>query len=215
MAKSSNGLLGNFRGRIGKVVIYEMYGKPMMRSLPTKERKKASKKLKKEQDGFAKVMKYLSPASKFIRIGFRDAAEDTAPFHKAKSWNINKYRNSLTRDPGEWLTFCLGERAGALDLRLEEIAPDRVKVSWGEPGGDIYSGEDEVMLLAVERENHNVIYRLNAGRRKDKIAEIDFSPFGKTKAVDIFIAFHSSPLYQGKKDLRNISTSQWVGELTS
>ena len=152
--------------------------------MPTQKRIKASPKLKEEQDGFAEVMKFLSPASNVIRIGFRDAAE-TAAFHKAKSWNLKNYRKSPTKDPCEWLTYSLGERARALAPGIEEIIADKLKVCWGEADEALSSGEDDVMLLAVNIVSKAVKFKMHAARRKDFQAEMELPAYKAGESIDI------------------------------
>ena len=214
MAKSKKDPLGGFRGRIGNLVVYEMYGKPCVRSMPAKTSKKASEKLKKEQEGFATVMHYLTPATKFIQMGFAEAAENTAPFHMAKSWNINNYRKSQTKDPSEWLQYSLGERAGSQGMQLKEVPGQLLEVSWGQPEeGKPCAENDIVMLLTINSKSKTASYRLHAACRKDGQAVIELPERRSGEAVEVFVAFRKLGAEQGKKDLKNVSNSQWVGRV--
>lgn len=59
MATLKNGIIGGFSGRLGNVVVYEMFGKTVVRSLPQKNQKKATGKRKQYQDDFRYVMKWM------------------------------------------------------------------------------------------------------------------------------------------------------------
>ncbi|MBW6498129.1 MAG: hypothetical protein K0B09_07065 [Bacteroidales bacterium] len=211
MAYTKEGFLGPFKGRIGKVVFYEMYGKTVGRSLPSVKRKPAKGALKESQNDFARVMKIMQKVKPFVRLGFKDMAEGRSAFHTALSENLKRYRLAENREELTWLCVSKGERAGALDLTLN-IEGKVATVSWGEPEPRRpFAPNDRVMLLAFNPATIDSNYDLHAATRAEGTATLILPPAKEEENMLVFISFLNATGMGDKKNLKNISDSQLVG----
>lgn len=203
--------MGPFKGRIAKVVFYEMNGKMVARSLPTVKRKPAKGALKASQNDFARVMKIMQKVKPFLRLGFNDMAEGRSAFHTALSENLKRYRLAENRDDLTWLCVSKGERAGALNVTVN-IEGKVATVNWGEPEPRRpFSLSDRVMLLAFNPATVDSNYNLQAATRAAGTAKLILPSAKKDENMLVFISFMNATEMGDKKNLKNISNSQLIG----
>jgi hypothetical protein len=209
MANSKQGLIAGFSGQIGEVVIYQMMGKTVIRSLPTRKRAPAKGALKKSQDGFARMMKIMQAVKPFIKAGFHDVAEGRTAFHTALSENIKRRSQSNHPDSLHWLKVSSGKRAGANDLTVQ-CEGNSATVSWGPtPAGKISSIDDSVLLLALNTTTLDCTSNLYAASRKKGEALLELPMARKDEEVLVFVAFRSITSAV-KKSVKNFSESQVI-----
>ncbi len=211
MAYTKEGFLGPFKGRIAKVVFYEMYGKMVARSLPSVKRKPAKGALKASQNDFARVMKIMQKVKPFVRLGFKDMAEGRSAFHTALSENLKRYRLAENQEDLKWLCLSKGERAGALDLTVNTEGKVAT-VTWGEPEPRRpFAPNDQVMLQAINPATLDTNYNLQAATRIAGTATLTLPPTKEGEHMLVFISFMNATGNTDKKNLKNISDSQLVG----
>jgi len=210
MAFSQEGLLGEFRGRLGNLVIYKMNGKIVMRTRPSRQQGPARGRQKETQESFARVMAILQPLKSWLKMGFNDLAGGKYVFHKALSENLKRF--NAAADPGEldWLQLSMGDRAGAQNLQVQ-LPEGAAQLSWGEPEpGKPYDDQDRVMLLALNTNTLQFTDSARAGQRSDGQASIALPPTEEGEKIMVFITFFDLAGAIIKKDLKNISNSQIV-----
>ena len=211
MAFTKEGFLGNFKGQLGNTVVYEMYGKTVIRSKPAYKRRPAKGALKQAQSDFSRVMKIMQATRSVIRLGFRDVAEGRSAFHTAMSANLVNYRNSETPEDLRWLVVSQGDRAGALDVAME-VQDNKATITWGDPEpGKPYSVNDQVMLMAINDKTLQTTDKVQAAKRSEKTAEIVLPPVKEGESLLVFITFHNPLEAAAKKSPKNMSVSQWIG----
>ncbi|MEE4178683.1 MAG: DUF6266 family protein [Bacteroides sp.] len=210
MAYSKEGVLANFKGRLGKMVVYQMNGKTVVRSMPTRKGGQVSPKLKESQGHFAKVMSVMAAVKPFIRIGFNDLAEGKFVFQRALSENLIRYKESENPDFFDWLLVSKGERAGAMDLNVQVLG-NEAKVSWGDAkAGMPWDKNDHVLLLALNTVTLEETDNLKAGIRSKGQASLKLPTAEAGQPVLVFIAFYDLAGAAVKADPANISNSQAV-----
>lgn len=210
MAYSQEGILANFKGRLGKMVVYQMNGKTVVRSMPTRKGGQVSPKLKESQGHFARVMSVMTAVKPFIRVGFNDLAEGRFVFQRALSENLLRYKAAENPDDFDWLMVSQGERAGAKDLNVL-VQGGEVKVSWGEAeAGKPWDKNDHVMLLALNTVTLEETDNLKGGVRSKGQASLKLPKAEAGQPVMVFIAFYDLAGAAVKADLENISSSQAV-----
>ncbi|MEE4177077.1 MAG: DUF6266 family protein [Bacteroides sp.] len=211
MASTKEGPLGNFSGKIGNVVAYEMFGKTVMRSRPSGKRRPAQGALKEAQSDFSKVMKVMQSVRSVVRVGFNPQAMGRSAFHAAMSVNLVNYRNAANPDDLRWLVISQGERAWAQDV-LKTIEGNKIVVSWGDPEvGKPNSVNDQVMLLALNDTTLENTENLQAALRKEKRAELILPPAKEGENILVFMAFHNPIEAASHKSLENVSDSRLIG----
>ncbi len=212
MANVQEDLLNGFTGKVGDVVIYKAFGKMIVRSMPSKKRAPAPPTQKKGMDGFARAMKLMQACKEFVRIGFKDVAENRSAFHTALSENIKRQHQDTQPDTLHWLLLSHGERAGAKDMELTRQDKQLV-VSWQDPVPDMPSSpRDQVMLLALNSTTLETTTSLFKARRSDQNAPISMPPAKKGHKIMVFISFYQ-PLGETKKSPENVSQSAIVGNV--
>ncbi|MBW6499410.1 MAG: hypothetical protein K0B09_13550 [Bacteroidales bacterium] len=208
MAYAKQGLLGEFKGRLGNTVIYEVYGKTRIRLKPSVKPPPATGAKKQAQEDFKLVMSLMQATKAFVRIGFYDQAEGRSAFHEGLSFNLNSYRQAENKDIGAWLQLSNGQRAGAQNLAIQREGKKAI-VSWGAPEpGKVAAGDDAVLLLALNTCNFDCNWVLSKYQRSQQQAEIILPPLKEDEECLVFVAFRKQ--LQVKKDIRNISASQVV-----
>jgi len=211
MAFTKEGFLGHFSGKLGNTVVYEMYGKTVIRSKPAYKRRPAKGALKQAQTDFSRVMKIMQAVRSVIRLGFRDVAEGRSAFHTAMSLNLVNYRSAENPEDLRWLVVSQGDRAGAQDLAME-VQDKNANITWGDPEpGKPYKMNDQVLLLAINNMTLQTTDKVQAARRSEKRAEIALPAAKEGENILVFIAFHNPLEAVSKKSPKNFSKSLLVG----
>ena len=211
MGYSKDGILGDFRGRVGNLVMYQMHGKTVVRIRPAGRSGKPSPALKAAQGDFARVMGVMRKMKWFVRTGFYFVAEGRSPFHQALSENLLRYRAAEEKDDLKWLLLSRGTRAGALDAACS-IGDEYVDISWGAPEeGKPWADDDQAMVVATNNTTLLMAGSLSAGPRSNGHARVRRPPTGAGEEVRVFLAFRCALPTPGGKDIENVSESVVVG----
>jgi hypothetical protein len=202
MATSANGIPGSYQGKIARVVMYELMGQMVVRSLPSSKPARATGAKKQSQDDFRHVQNVLKNTLPFIRRGWHDVAHGRIAFHEAMSANLFSYRNSGQKESLEWFQPSMGKRASAASISWSREQKGAL-VQWGDaPQGMISEPSDLVMIMAVNRSTLQSTFS-QENRRREKSAHITLPPMEGDQQVDVFVSFiNSNPL---KKDPANVS----------
>lgn len=132
MGTLKNGILGGFSGRLGNVVVYEMHGKTVVRSLPSVKQKKATGKRKQYQDDFRYVMKWMQVLKPMIDKCWLVESPQKSSFKQAFSFNLKRYREVERPETYEWLQVSQGTYPGLEDLSFTALE-NRFRISWQIP----------------------------------------------------------------------------------
>jgi hypothetical protein len=210
MAFSQEGLLGDFSGRIGNLVVYKLKGKTVIRSMPAVKRGPARGRLKQTQDGFSRVMTVVRGLKAFVKVGFHDFAGGDYVFQRALSENLKRYHSAGSPAGLDWLLLSAGERAGTQQLSLE-VNGISATIKWGEPEPDKpWSENDTVMVLALNTSNLQSTQKSSTARRSQGKATLSLPPAKEGERIRVFVAFmHLEGRMTGLSP-KNISDSQWV-----
>lgn len=203
MAQVKDGINGPVKGRVGNVVFYTMYGKTIARSLPQiNRRKKPTLKQQAQRQKMKLVQELLQPLRHFIKITFAPAAQDNAPYHVAKSYNLlhaihGEYPNQTINWPKVQLS------AGSIELP-DDCLVQRVEGGWyfrwsSQKG----RASDTLVVIAFVPENNWVEYQLTGVKRAEE--EFFWKVDNDGALWHVWIAFRS-------QDETNISDSRYVGE---
>lgn len=208
MATSSSGLFGDFSGKIGNLVVYQMNGKTIVRTRPSVKHKAATGKRKQYQEDFSFLMKLMQATSDYIKIGFKELAVNSTTFRKALSSNLKKYRG-LQRPSGlEWLDLSIGERAGVQNFAVSLLTETKIKYKWGEAEAGLpFDKNDAVMAMVLNTKTLLSTKIFYSARRENYGLEIDAPPFEDVEDLFCFLTL-IKPNFHTKADLKNISNSQ-------
>ncbi|MBE0637027.1 MAG: hypothetical protein IH598_00730 [Bacteroidales bacterium] len=217
MARANTGILGDFSGRIGNIVVYKLNGKTVMRMRPSGSKKKATPGQQQSRDDFSHVMKYMQRLKDVVNTGFYDVTEGRFAFHSALSANLNAYRLAGKPASAEWLKISEGDRSGAQEVQLEQFEDGTFKITWGQPEeGKKWSATDRVVLAIVNNTGKRISFTPKQSVLRNQ-GGITFSLLDATPGDELhfFIYFHDADGSLRKKDRRNVSPSQWVGKVVT
>jgi hypothetical protein len=209
MAHSKTGLLGAFSGKVSELVLYELYGKMIVRRKPTVKMPKATGAKKQSQEAFKETMRLMQAAGSFIRLGFSDVAAGRSAFHTAMSVNLQRRREAADPADHRWLQLSQGGRAGCTGLQLQQQDEKTVTLTWtGQAEGLPGQPYDKVLLMALNTTTFQDSWHMDKAIRSDGQATIPIPPVAPGQQLLVFIAFASIEGMAQKKDPRNISDSQ-------
>jgi hypothetical protein len=207
MAQSAEGFPGRYRGKIARVVMYEMFGKTVIRSMPSVKPPRAQGAKKEAQEDFVRVQKVVKAAKPFVKLGYQDMAVERIPFHEAMSVNLKRFRAMDEKQGLQWFLPSMGTRAGAIETRWYR-QQDKAMVQWGAPQQGMPSdGNDAVLLLAINTTTLAATFASHALRYRQH-AEITLPSAGPDEQIAICLAFLNT--FPRKKDPANVSQAQWV-----
>lgn len=193
MKNKFKGLFGEFSGRIGNLLVYELNGQTVVRTRPAGPQKKATGKRKQYQDDFRYVMRLMQMALEIVKIGFMEKDKKGTGFKKALGVNLKKYRALDRPKTLEWIELSRGELASANDLQTEILINGQLKITWDTTKEvDNSHPHDLVMLLLVNETNHDFMFsRQNVQRSKGELIE-NIPPQKEGEIVRGFISFYST-----------------------
>jgi len=200
MAISEDILIGGFKGRVGNMVVYQLYGKTVMRTLPSVKPKKATGAKKRNQDDFAQVMFPLRKVTAFIRQGFYHMARGCSPFNAAISANVRCFREAGRPDGIQWLVLSDGTRAGAELLTVQtDFIQSTAQISWGQPEtGKLSKLTDCVWAIAINARNFNMTREIEEVKRSEGKLIINLPEGDQGDEIHYFVSFFDH-FYPGSK----------------
>ena len=208
MKNKFKGLFGEFSGRIGNLIVYELNGQTVIRTRPAGPQKKATGKRKQYQDDFRHVMKLMQIAKHIVKIGFAEEGKKGTGFKKALGENLKKYRSLDRLESLEWLELSKGSLSGAASFSSELLADGQLKISWtGTEEGKPSYDEDQLLVLLV---NETTLKPLRLGRsysRKDSHLVVQAPAQKDGECLRVFVSFYLPELF-GKASKSLISNSQ-------
>lgn len=207
MSIIKHGILGNFSGKTGTVVGYELMGQGIMRSLPNERTKPPTENELANRKKFANVQAWLQKITPFLRVGFQNYAPTFQGFVAAKSYNsknavVGTFPN-FEIDPALALVS-FGTLPQATEANVVSEVSRTISFTWS--GGN-HAYDDRCMLMAYDTVNGNAVYETAGSRRQLGKAELKLEERWSGKKVHIYLAFVT-------EDRKNRSKSQYLGEIT-
>lgn len=157
MATLKNGIMGGLSGRLGNVVVYEMFGKTVVRSMPSVKQKKATGKRKQYQDDFKYVMKWMQYLKPLIDICWIPEPPHKKAFKPAFSHNLKRYREMERPQNYEWLELSKGEIAGLEQIEMKWIG-ESIQISWSNPTTEKPMHPDDTVYIQLVNASQSSTY---------------------------------------------------------
>ncbi|ACU05046.1 DUF6266 family protein [Pedobacter heparinus] len=205
---TSNGISGEFKGKLGNLVSYQLKGKTVIRHIGKSNKKPSAAQLATRQK-MATIIKFLQPAVPFVNVGFELEVQgtDKNPHNAAVSYNV---KNALQ---GQYPDITLDYSKVLLSKGILEpaILPEAtftgtlLEITW-QVAADMDWGikNDRTMLFIYCPELDKAVYVLSGARRSTGKDEIELPLSFVGKALQVYIAFKA---VNGK----SVSDSRWVG----
>lgn len=195
MGRLENSIFGQFKGRIGNLVSYQLKGKTITRTIGRSNKAPSLKQLSARQK-MKVVGTFLKPLLAFINVGFEHAVAgtDRHPHNEASSYNI---KHATT---GEYPDIEIDYAKVMLSMgsltppanAAASLTGNELKITWDvEPDMSWGIKNDRAMLL-IYCNPKKVIYLLSAARRVEgqDIIEVPDEYLGMP--LHIYLAFKAA-----------------------
>lgn len=206
MAILDNGFNGGFRGKLGKVVSYPLFGQQIIRTVGERHTPFSEKELANQRK-FVYTQQWFDPLTEFLRVGFQGYAQTYQGFVAAKSYNS---KNALiTDDAGFYIDparvlVSYGKQSMAAEAEVSSNEKGSVTFNWSKEGP--YRYDDRVMLVIYNPEMHKAKFETAGCRRQIGTATLQAGERFSGIKFHAYIAFVS-------EDRKSRSNSRYLGEI--
>ncbi|WP_207420215.1 DUF6266 family protein [Desertivirga brevis] len=197
MGKFSNGIFGNFYGKIGNVVGSSWRGIDYLKSLPKINKNRVPTQAQVEQQHrFALMTDFLAPLRPLLDVGYKNQAKKATAYNVALSENI---KNAITGNYPQFLVDfpALSLSSGVLllptNLAVAAAAELKVDFSWTDNSGKGKSLKtDNVFTLAFCPELDEVEYTLSEATRENGSLSMTLPAEWDGKEVETYLFMASA-----------------------
>lgn len=211
MGKVIQGILGPFSGKVGTVVGSVINGKGYMRGLSTSHKDAKTIRQKSQRLKFKLAQQLVSPASDFIKIGFRNYAVGQYARNVAMSYNLKAALTgsypSFGIDPSK-VMFSRGKLLEAEGCTASE-ASNKVNFTWTDNSAEEDADmSDFAMLIVYNFSKRKVADSLEVASRMDGKASLKIPASWSKDKLSCYIAFASV-------ENDKVSDSLYIGDVKS
>ncbi|WP_207423873.1 DUF6266 family protein [Desertivirga brevis] len=212
MGKFSNGIFGNFYGKVGNVVGSNWRGVDYLRSLPRMTKNRVATQGQLEQQAkFGLITAFLSSLRPFIEVGYKKLAVKQTAYNVAVADNV---KNAITGNYPDYdidpsaLSFSRGILPLPLDPAVAAAAERHVSFSWTDNSKKGKALEtDKVSVLLVNQVDEESEYSLGTVTRADGAIDVTVPAGWVGKEVDCYLFIASA---NGKE----VSNTFYGGKVT-
>lgn len=212
MATYTEGIMGNFKGKVGRVIGSSWKGIPYIKSLYDKRTKPARKNEQLNRNKFAMAHWWLKPVKGFVRMGYKGYSATVEGFIAAKSYLL---KNAFESDGDTMVVNPALMKVSYGDLPLPhnitavKSAPDQLQVSWDAVDKDFHPNAfDQVMILAYDIENGEAVDSITGQFRYVGKDTLFIPPATPERTYHIYAAFVAA-------DRSRQSTSIYLGTISN
>lgn len=194
MATYTDGINGNFKGKVGTVIGSSWKGKPYMKSLHSPRTIPPHKEEQRNRNKFGMAHRWLKPeeVKDFVRAGFKGYSPTVEGFLAAKSCLL---KNSFTSDGEEMIIdpalaqVSYGNLPLPANICAVKIAPDEVQITWDALGKNTEGACDQLMILAYDIENGEATSNITGQFRYVGTDTLEIPPAKPERTYHIYAAF--------------------------
>ena len=212
MGKFSEGIFGNFYGKVGRVVGSSWRGIDYLRSMPkaNKNRQLSAKQLE-QQARFALMTGFLNPLRDVLDIGYRNYAVGQTTYNSALSVNIVNGISGVYPDltvDYSLIQLSRGLLPGGINPLASAVAGAKISYSWTDnTGKGKAKANDTVIVLAFCSEDDQAVYNAGSATRADESLELELPADFAGKDVETYIVWAAT-------ENRAVSATAYTGKLT-
>lgn len=196
MGIAENGPFGTHRGKIGKLVYYELNGKMVVREAgvstkpPTGQQLKAQMQTQLSSQFFSTILPFINVSFSAVAAKERLNAHNLAMKQKRSTILKGDYPDvELVFDK---IQVSSGELMPAVDPEVIQL-PERLQFNWHtDPQMKWAESTDQVMLLAYFPEEKEMVYKLLGNNRLSGEDLLDIPEGLRGKYMETYIAFSSA-----------------------
>jgi hypothetical protein len=193
MATLKNGIAGNYKGKIGNLVFYQINGKQVVRTIGKITKAPTEAQLScRQQMGLINI--FLKPITGFVNTGFKLMTKGTTSgaYNMAVSYNKKHALQGIY--PNMEMDYAMalvtkGNLEGAINPEVE-LVPEGLKFTWLCPTGYSWpNGNDQAMLLAYFPLLKRAVFTLYGAKRSHCEDVLNIQPDLLNEYMEIYISF--------------------------
>lgn len=194
MATYTDGINGNFKGKVGTVIGSSWKGKAYMKSLHHPRTIPPHKLEQQNRNKFGMAHHWLKPedVKAFVRAGFKGYSPTVEGFLAAKSCLL---KNSFTNDGDEMVIdpalaqVSYGDLPLPANITADKTAPDELQITWDAVERNTEGACDQLMILAYDIENGEAISNITGQFRYVGKDSLGLPPAEPERTYHIYAAF--------------------------
>jgi hypothetical protein len=203
----NEGILGFFRGKVGRVVGSVIRGVHYMKGLGDVRVDNPSQAQLNQRLKFALVMGFLKPLQNLLKTGFQSGKTGLTPLNKAMSANLNEAITGIspnfTLDYSKFV-FSKGNLQRPMGVGADVAAQANMVFSWDNAGAS--TGSDLATILVYNPIKDVYVVMPNAAARSAKTFTLQLPLDFAGESVHMWISFVSV-------DGLQVSNSHYIGAL--
>lgn len=198
MATYNQGILGGFSGKIGPVIGSNWRDKHVLRSVPTKSKKKPSKAQLQQRHKFAFVLQFINPLKSILSETFGSMVGSSSPFNQALSYYLKEVviatpTGFKMRYPKALISK--GPLCGMAQPDLSTLSPSRLLLQWNNNSDQGFAEPDNTLLaLAYAPALDRFEWFLEPALREDAQCVLEFPEAFEVQTVHVWATFTNTSL---------------------
>lgn len=211
MGKLIDSLLSGSSGRVGRVVVANMFGNEILKHRPRRRQTAPTPKQLLIQERMKSSYAFLTPYKEFAKNYFGVRIGMKSPYNLAMTNVMNAFKLDFTlmqiTPAYSEIEFAKGPLVGAVPTGLVSTTPLTFTLQWyNNSGSDPLRETDQVQLLYMAAGESKPVLMENVGVRLDTTVDIPVPPNLQGKTVHVWLAFLQD-------DLTTVSLSSYAGSV--
>jgi hypothetical protein len=192
MATYSDGINGNFKGKVGTVIGSSWKGIPYMKSLYHKRTIPVHEMEQQNRNKFGMAHRWLQPVTEFVRAGYKGYSSTVEGFLAAKSCLL---KNSFVVDGKRMVIdpalvqVSYGDLPLPANITAVKTAPDELQITWDAVNKNMEEAYDQIMMLVYDTENGEANYNITGQFRYLGSDTLHIRPAIPERTYHIYAAF--------------------------
>ncbi len=192
MAHFSNGVLGNFKGKIGNIIGTTWRGKSIIRSLPSRSNRPATELQLTQQEKFKMIMTFINTMSSLAETTFKAYGKGMTGTNAAVSYNL---QNAVSGVESPFnisypnVLVSRGSLPNATNVVAEAIAGNAIEFSWTNNGGIGKAKDSDKVILVVHCPALNHTAYVLGGNARSALSQNFSVPEFTGETVETWVAF--------------------------
>ena len=211
MGKLIDSLLAGSSGRVGRVVVANMFGNDILKHRPRRKQSAPSAKQLLIQERMKKSYNFIAPYKEFAKRYFGVRIGMKSPYNLAitnvlKAFKLDFTLLTITPAYSE-IEFAKGQLLGAVPTGLTSTTSLTFTLVWFNNSGSVPVREtDQLQVLYMAEGEPKPVLMENIAVRADATVDIPLPPNLQGKTVHVWMAFLDD-------DFTNVSLSSYAGNV--
>lgn len=211
MGKLYDSLLSGSSGKIGRLVVANVYGTEILRKRPRKRTSQPTAKQNLVQLRMKRSYDFILPYKEFAKEYFGKRIGMKSPYNLAITNVLNAFKLDfilMTIDPSySEIDFARGPLMAPLPTGLSSTVPNTFTVDWfNNSGGNAVRETDQLQVLFLAEDEGKPIFMENVATRIDATAEIPVSAGLVGKTLHVWLTFRAD-------NLSSVANSAYAGSV--